>query len=596
MKIMIKVIVLFTLVGLAFGQVPTLSLNEFLASSDLCCDDGTGEMEDFVELYNYGEVEVDIAGLWFTDTPADSNGVYDAWQIPAGFPETVVPAGGFIALWFDKDSEQGPLHVEAKLSSDGEFIIMLDTDGVTELINFEFGPQYTDVTYAVFPDGSENWDYTVTLTPNLANVYTELILGCTDVEASNYNPDANYNDETCEYGLEIPVLFINEFLASNETGIVDTSGEFSDWIEIYNPGSEDVDLGGLYISDDTLDLTMHQIPLGFAETVVPAGGFVFLWADKDSEEGPLHIEVKLSSSGEDIVLVANDGTTIIDSYTFGEQIADISEGRESDGADNWVFFETPTPGESNGNTPVLELYINEFVASNETGYQDADDLGDDPYDDWVEIYNASNEDVDIAGMYFADGNIELHQIPTGFSETIISANGYLIIWFDKESEEGPLHIEEKLGSSGDEIHFYDIDGVTLIDSYIFGEQTIDISMGRESDGSENWVFFEIPTPNASNAIVDISPESVPETFVLIQNYPNPFNPYTTIRFELMENCNVRLDIYNINGQHVETLVNNYTKLGIHEIIWDASNSVSGIYLVKMTTDNFSSVNKMLLVK
>ena len=591
MKRMIMLFTVLAFAGLAYSQTPTLVLNEFMASSDLCCDDGNGEMEDFVELYNYGDADVDIAGLWFTDTPADTAGVYDAWQIPSGFPETVIPAGGFIAVWFDKESEQGPLHVESKLSSDGEFIIVLDTDGATELINYEFGPQYTDVSYGQFPDGSDAWDFTVSPTPGSANVYTEMILGCMDPEATNYDETANVDDGSCDYTPvdDIPVLFINEFIASNETGIVDTSGEYADWIEIYNPGDEDVDLGGLFITDDILDLTSYQIPDTASEfTTVSAGGFIILWADKDSEEGPLHVEIKLSSGGDDIAIVAADGVTIIDSYTFGEQTTDISEGRAFDSGHLWGNFNTPTPGTSNG-----QLYINEIMASNETTVTD-DSLD---YDDWVEIFNTSELDINLAGMGFADNHAEAHFVPSGFSETVVPAGGYTLVWFDNESEEGPLHIEEKLGSGGDAVFLYDTTGVRVIDFYEFGEQTTDISEGRYPDGSGNWGFMN-PTPGTSNGdfLSIIDSETVPTSFALHPAYPNPFNPATTIRFDVPESADMSVTVYNILGEKVETLVNEHLTNGQYNVVWNANNQPSGIYFVRLVGNATTQVQKLLLVK
>ncbi len=151
-----------------------------------------------------------------------------------------------------------------------------------------------------------------------------------------------------EVGYVAPVLFINEFMASNDSCCADNYGEYDDWIEIYNPGSEPVDIGGMYISDDKTDLTAWQIPATDPDsTTIPAGGFLVLWADKQPEQGILHVNIKLSSKGEDIVLTAPNGTTIIDSLTFGTQTTDVSMGRLPDGSNHWEFFNNPTPGAPN---------------------------------------------------------------------------------------------------------------------------------------------------------------------------------------------------------------------------------------------------------
>eukprot|EP01156_Anaeramoeba_ignava_P013208 Anaeramoba_ignava/a506140_4.p1 GENE.a506140_4~~a506140_4.p1 ORF type:complete len:181 (-),score=27.82 a506140_4:58-600(-) len=144
------------------------------------------------------------------------------------------------------------------------------------------------------------------------------------------------------------VLFINEFLASNDDTNADENGEYDDWIEIYNAGDEDIDLGGYYISDHLDEPLTYQIPkTDAAATTVKAGGYLILWCDKETEQGAAHVEIKLSGDGEDIVLTLDDGLTEIDSYTFGPATTGVSTGRATDGGDEWVSFDTPTPGASN---------------------------------------------------------------------------------------------------------------------------------------------------------------------------------------------------------------------------------------------------------
>ena len=149
-------------------------------------------------------------------------------------------------------------------------------------------------------------------------------------------------------GLLHSQVLINEFVASNDTGIVDESGEFEDWVELYNAGSTPVDIGGYYVSDNINEPNLWQIPTNApTETTIAAGGYLILWLDKDIEAGVLHINAKLSGSGEDVVLTAADGTSILDSYTYGQQITDVSEGRLTDGSSQYAFFTSPTPNSSN---------------------------------------------------------------------------------------------------------------------------------------------------------------------------------------------------------------------------------------------------------
>jgi hypothetical protein len=95
--------------------------------------------------------------------------------------------------------------------------------------------------------------------------------------------------------------------------------------------------------------------------------------------------------------------------------------------------------------------------------------------------------------------------------------------------------------------------------------------------------------------------TVPETFTLDQNRPNPFNPTTEISYSLPEGCDVSLDIYNITGQRVTTLVNHYQDAGIHSVTWNSRDDngrqvASGIYFYRLTADNYAETKKMILMK
>ncbi len=394
-----------------------LVINEFLASNDACCPDENGEFDDWIEIYNYGSDSIDIAGFFFSDDKAD----VQKHQIPDTDPaKTTIPPGGFLVLWADGQPEQGVLHLGFKLSSGGEDIVMAESDGITIIDQYSYGPQTTDVSEGRFPDAGDEWRNFTTPTPGAPNSGTvaprppsisdisvspdtinagdqvtisatvtdpdgdlqkvELTYGKEDslnttvpmtaggntytaqigpfedgskiffyITATDARQNSTVSDTlSFEVGYVAPILYINEFMASNDSCCTDEHGEYDDWIEIYNPGPNPVDIGGMYITDDLGELTAWQIPTTAPDTTtIPAGGFLILWADKQPEQGVLHVNIKLSSSGEQIGLTAPNGTTVIDSLTFGPQTTDVSYGRLPDGSDNWQFFQNPTPGASN---------------------------------------------------------------------------------------------------------------------------------------------------------------------------------------------------------------------------------------------------------
>jgi len=89
---------------------------------------------------------------------------------------------------------------------------------------------------------------------------------------------------------------------------------------------------------------------------------------------------------------------------------------------------------------------------------------------------------------------------------------------------------------------------------------------------------------------------LPEEFALRQNYPNPFNPTTLIRYDLPMDCQVRLEVCNILGQKVASLVDGKQKAGYKAATWDASSLSSGIYFYRLQAGDFSATRKMVLLK
>jgi len=160
--------------------------------------------------------------------------------------------------------------------------------------------------------------------------------------------DNNENTMPCEpvfvsqAGGSYVMLYINEFMASNDTTIADEHGDYDDWIEVYNAENETVWLGDKYLTDNLTKPDKWQMP----DAYIDPGEFLLFWADNDPEQGPFHTSFKLSKDGEEIgIFDANQAA--IDEYLFGLQTTDISEGRLPNGYDNWEFFVTPTPRTSN---------------------------------------------------------------------------------------------------------------------------------------------------------------------------------------------------------------------------------------------------------
>ena len=165
-----------------------------------------------------------------------------------------------------------------------------------------------------------------------------------------------------------PRLVINEVMASNSEvgpdgrgGYADPQGEYDDWIEIYNTQDYPIDIGGMYLAQGLSEPRMWKIPEGFPEQTTIAGhGYLVIWADRDTSDGPLHAGFELRADGEDVELYDKDGRTLIDSFSFGEQTTNISFGRYPDGTDNLRFFGIPTPGRRNDGAFLGEVADTKF--------------------------------------------------------------------------------------------------------------------------------------------------------------------------------------------------------------------------------------------
>ncbi|MFZ4592070.1 MAG: T9SS type A sorting domain-containing protein, partial [Ignavibacteria bacterium] len=110
---------------------------------------------------------------------------------------------------------------------------------------------------------------------------------------------------------------------------------------------------------------------------------------------------------------------------------------------------------------------------------------------------------------------------------------------------------------------------------------------RQIDYNGNFEYHNL------NQTVEVG---VPKKFALKQNYPNPFNPVTKISFDLPEDENVNLSVYDLKGSKVKEIINGRKSAGYYETSFDGSVLSSGIYIVALKTSNFYASNKMTLIK
>ncbi|GEM_PF-3150354 len=145
-------------------------------------------------------------------------------------------------------------------------------------------------------------------------------------------------------------IYINEFMAANKIVLADEAGEFDDWIELYNDSTMAINLSGYYLTDNLDSPQKWAFP---ENTIIPANGFLLIWADDNKTPGILHTPFKLDADGEQLGLF--DGFKFVDSLSFAKQLENISFGRFPDGANAWFSLSPATPGAVNRNeSPMAE--------------------------------------------------------------------------------------------------------------------------------------------------------------------------------------------------------------------------------------------------
>jgi len=133
------------------------------------------------------------------------------------------------------------------------------------------------------------------------------------------------------------------------------------------------------------------------------------------------------------------------------------------------------------------------------------------------------------------------------------------------------------------------------DPNTIGQDQIIIFPDYAARTQENIIYFDNIIFSSISDVKEL-PNSFPSDFVLEQNYPNPFNPATNVRFSLPEANQVMLRVYDLLGQEVATLANQFMNAGTFEISFDASDLPTGIYTYSLTAGKLQSVKKMIYLK
>ncbi len=303
----------------ALPEYPPLWLNEVQPLNATGRADNQGEREPWIELYNASTNRVPLEGLFLADNYTNLT----QWAFPTG---AVINPGEFKVVFADGEPGESTAeewHTSFRLNSAGSVVLARLADGTPQIMDYlKFSGLAPDRSYGDYPDGQP---------------FYRQPFDCATPGGTNNPASAPL------------VVFINEWMAGNTGFIRDPAdNDTDDWFELYNPTATPVDLTDWFLSDTLANRTFYRVPAGY---VVPANGFLLVWADSEPGQNStnrpdLHVNFKLNNSGEAIVLSAPDGT-LIDAVTFGPQTANLSEGRAPDGGEGVSILSQPTPRGAN---------------------------------------------------------------------------------------------------------------------------------------------------------------------------------------------------------------------------------------------------------
>jgi hypothetical protein len=323
-----------------------------------------------------------------------------------------------------------------------------------------YGPQRTDVSQGRRPDGA-----------NLIATFTTPSPG-----AGNYN-STNQN---------LPVL--NEVLANNQS-FTNAAGRTPDWVELYNNGTNAIDLADFSLTDDAGTPRKWVFP---TNSLIAAGGRRVIEFDDATPVSATNTGFGLSADGDGVYLFKRpaDGGSVLDSVSFGLQAADFSIGRLSDGTGSWALT-LPTRGTANvaaglGNASALK--INEWMANPTSG------------DDWLELYNPNPQPVAMATLALTD-NASVRDKSPFPALSYLGPYAFQKMVADGNPGSGANHANFNLNSSSGFIGLYWPNG-TQIDAVSYGAQTAGVSEGRLTDGAATIASFpETASPGAPNYLL-----------------------------------------------------------------------------------------------
>ena len=289
-------------------------------------------------------------------------------------------------------------------------------------------------------------------------------------------------------------VVLSELQASNKATVPDADGDFSDWIELYNPGAEAEDLSGCWLSDDEDEPCKWQIP----DLTIESGAYRTIFCSKKDRVGDeLHTNFKLSSDGDTLLLSSPEGD-LLWKLSYESCPTDASLCFDGESVRSTYF---PTPGWPNteygcerfneANDRHGALVINEAATYNDDFFFHAGD-----YYDWVELKNVSGAAITLSDYYVTDDTDDPFQFQ--LPDAVLQPGAtYVVYCGEALFDTIACHAPFKLNSKGDCFYIYHADG-TFSDYVSLYGVPLNHSKGR-LDGEKGFFLFSTRSPAANNS-------------------------------------------------------------------------------------------------
>ncbi len=465
--------------GSGAGAYKGLVISEVMSANSSALPDDNGSFGDWIELMNTSDEAINLENVSLSDRSDKAKFIFPSHVLEPG--ETVI----VFCDSFNQNQAGATYHAKFKLSSIKDAVFLFNPSGFT-IDSVELPTLNTNESYARMEDGS--FEITSMYSPGYPNT------------------EDGHVTYLSRYTIQANTLRINELIAAPRSGLRDEDDELQDWIELYNAGSQRIQLGDYALSDNEAKLTKWFFPAG--AYIDPGQYYIVFCSGKDrtgETTGYPHTNFSLSAEGETVTL-SNALGQLVDRVVFDNLPVDCSYGR-NDATGSWQVYTLATPGAANTENGqaradeylralnTTKVYLSEVMSSNDNVVAAAGSANK----DWVEIWNSGNDAIDLSGWGLSD-NINWPrkwQFPEG---TLIWPGQYKIVMLDGNNSvdtSGTLHTSFKLQRAGGETLTLSTSDGRILDKLVLPEIPTDYSYGR-TWGMGGFFYFDAPSPGAEN--------------------------------------------------------------------------------------------------